>query len=318
MPVMHVVRASRFALMFALCLGASSLTGCALFGGGGPSTVAQGKYYSSGNPQYDQYFIELYELQVQMETAPQVPVAERQNLAQFLGLSSETPPDGVAERVHEEAVKLNHAGVRMKLEQTAPADRPDAASATIRATVRPKDASLALIEHVETSATNLLRTSQQMKAAGAALAKLEVDTVNLDADVPKVFAEAHVGKQGEVKKNLADAQKLITLMKARGAEVQSECDELLSSIAKAVNTDDGSLSAPPAEASGEAAKEDVKKPAPKARASTRAASAAKPAPAAAKPVAAKPVVKPGGGDEDAPAKPAAPAKPPPAPRDFEP
>ena len=66
MPVMHVVRASRFALMFALCLGASSLTGCALFGGGGPSTVAQGKYYSSGNPQYDQYFIELYELQVQM------------------------------------------------------------------------------------------------------------------------------------------------------------------------------------------------------------------------------------------------------------
>jgi len=308
MSVMRAMRASCFALL---------LGGCALFGGGGPSTVAQGKYYSSGNPQYDQYFIELYDLQVQLEAAPQVPPGERQNLAQTLGLSPETPAEGVMQRLHEEAEKLSHAGVHMRLEQSAPADKPSAASATIRATTRPKDASLAWIERVETSATNLLRTSQQMKADGAALAKLEVDTVNLDAEVPKAFAEAHVGKQGEVKKNLADAQKLITLMKSRGAEVQSECDELLTGIAKAVNTDDGSLTAPPAEPAPEP-REDAKKPAPR-RPAAHPVNAARPPAAPVAPAAKpKPIAKASAGDDEAPAKPAAPAKAPPAPRDFEP
>ena len=44
-------------------------------------------------------------------------------------------------------------------------------------------------------ATVLLRTESQMTAAAALLAKLEVQSINLDADVPKAFAEAHVGKQ---------------------------------------------------------------------------------------------------------------------------
>ncbi len=308
MSVMRIVRASTFALL---------LGGCALFGGGGPSTVAQGKYYSSGNPQYDQYFIQLYDLQVQLEAAPQVPPTERQNLAQILGLSPETPVEGIAQRLREEAVKLSRSGVHMRLEQNTPADKPEAASAAIHATVRPKDAALAWIERVETSATNLLRAEQAMKADSAALAKLDVDTVNLDADVPKAFAEAHVGKQSEVKKNLADAQKLIALMRARSAEVQSECDELITSIAKAVNTDDGSLNAPPPEAAAEP-KEDSKKPAPK-RAAARPGNAAAPAkPAAPPPAKPKPAAKPSGSDEDAPAKPAAPTKPAPAPRDFEP
>jgi len=309
MSVMRLARVSCFAFL---------LAGCGVFGSG-PSTVAQGKYYSSGNPQYDQYFIQLYELQVQMEAAPQIPPTERQNLAQIFGLSPETPAEGIAQRLREEAAKLSRSGVHMRLEQNIPADKPVAASAAIHATVRPKDASLAWIERVETSATNLLRASQQMKADGAALAKLELDTVNLDADVPRVFADAHLGKQAEVKKNLADGQKLIPLMKARGSEVQSECDELLTSIAKAVNTDDGSLSPPPVEAAPEP-KEDPKKPAAKRPAAkpTGAPSTATAAkPAAPPPANPKPAAKPSG-DEDAPAKPAAPSKPAPAPRDFEP
>lgn len=313
MSVMRIARASCFALL---------LAGCGVFGSG-PSTVAQGKYYSSGNPQYDQYFIQLYELQVQMEAAPQVPPTERQNLAQILGLSPETPAEGIAQRLREEATKLSRSGVHMRLEQNTPADKPEAASAAIHATARPKDASLAWIERVETSATSLLRTSQQMKADSAALAKLELDTVNLDADVPRAFAEAHLGKQAEVKKNLADGQKLIPLMKARGTEVQSECDELLADIAKAVNTDDGSLNPPPAEPAPEP-KEDPKKPPAKrpvakpAGAATAATPTAKPAATSTPPAKPKPAAKPTGSDEDAPAKPAAPTKPPPAPRDFEP
>jgi len=317
------------ALLVSACLAcAVALPGCAVFGGGGPSTVAQGKYYSSGNPQYDEFFIALYQLQVEMADAPSVPDAERQSLAQTLGLSPETPADGVAQRLREEAQKLSRTGVRMRLEQSSPPDKPEAASATIRSTYRPKDtASAALLPKIETSATNLLRTASAMKAAEVRLAKLEVDTINLDADVPKVFAEARVGKQSEIKRNLADGQKLITLMKARGDDVRGACEELLATIAKAVNTDDGSLSTPPPEPINpeppKPADADAKKPAPKPHPKPKAASAA-PTPSAPAPaLAPKPKPKPApaksaSGDDDTPAKPAAPSKPAPPPRDFEP
>ena len=120
-------------------MGATQLLpGCAIFGGGGPSLVAQGKYYSSGNPQYDEFFIALYQLQVEMANAPSAALAERQNLAQALGLSPETPAEGVAQRLREEALKLSRTGLRMKLEQNASLDKPEAASTNIVATYRPK------------------------------------------------------------------------------------------------------------------------------------------------------------------------------------
>lgn len=310
-----------YALAVSACLGgAAAMPGCAVFGGGGPSTVAQGKYYSSGNPQYDEFFIALYQLQVEMADAPSVPDSERQSLAQALGLSPETSAEGIAQSLREEALKLNRSGVHMRLEQSASPDKPEAASATIRASYRPKDsASANLITKVETSATNLLRLVSELKASETLLGKLEVQTISLDADVPKVFAEARVGKRGEVKKNLADAQKLITLMKARGNDVSAQAEQLLATIAKAVNTDDGSLSTPSPEPAAEAAKPeaDAKKAEPRAHPKPRAAS---PAPAASTPAAApKPKPnKPAAGDGDAPAKPAAPSKPATAPRDFEP
>jgi hypothetical protein len=307
------------ALTLAAWLGAAALApGCAAFGGGGPSNVAQGKYYSSGNPQYDEFFIALYQLQLKMADSPRVPNAERQSLAEALTLSPETPGDGVADRLHEEAQKLSRSGIRMRLEQTASEDKPENASATIRASARPKDdASAALFSKLETSATNLRRTASEMKASLTLLAKLEVDAINLDADVPKAFIAARVGKQSEVKKNLADAQKLIVLMKARADEVRTQCEELLARIAKAIDTDDGSLSAPqPEPASPESPKAGELKKGAKGNAKPKAASSA-PAPSApAKPkpaAAAKPA-----NDDEAPAKPAAPSKPPPPPKDFEP
>jgi hypothetical protein len=307
------------ALTVAAWLGAAALApGCAVFGGGGPSNVAQGKYYSSGNPQYDEFFIELYQLQLKMADSPRVPDAERQSLAQALTLSPETPTDGVADRLHEEAEKLSRSGIRMRLEQTPSEDKPENASATIRASARPKDeASAALISKVETSATNLLRTTSEMKAALGLLAKLEVNAINLDADVPKAFIAAHVGKQSEVKKNLADAQKLIVLMKARGDQVRTQCEELLARLAKAVDTDDGSLSAPqPEPASLAPSTANEPKKGAKAHAKPKAAPSAAAPSAAAKPKPAAPA-KPASEDE-APAKPAAPSKPAPPPKDFEP
>ena len=194
----------------------------------------------------------------------------------------------------------------------------------MRTSERPKDRpTAAFVGQIETSATTLLRSMGELKQADDALDGLELAAGGLDASVDKDFATAPTGKLDEVKKNLADAHKLIALMKIRSGQVRAESEQLLSTVSKAVNTDDGSLGAPGAETpSAEAAAEAAKA----AEANAKKAPKAKPkaigaAPASATPTAApkpKPKAAPlADGDEPAKA-PAKPTKAPPPPRDFEP
>jgi len=310
---MSVICKTRTALATALSASAllfGTLPGCSVFASHGPSTVAQGKYYASGEPYYDEFFIALYMSQLGMGEAPRVPETERRNLLQILKLPPETPAAEIEHPLREEALKLSRAGVHLRLDQRLSAN-PEMASVELRSNARPKEnPSAALLAQVETSATNLLRSSGEMKAGEAALGKLEVMTITLDASVERAFAQSHFGKQAEVKKNLADAHRLIALMRARAGEVRGASEQLLSVLSKAVNTDDGSLGPAggeaPSEPAVEAGKPDsAKKPTAKpAHPKLAPATHAKPAPAA---------------DGDTPAKPpAAASKPGPAPRDFEP
>ncbi|HEY3664746.1 MAG TPA: hypothetical protein VGL19_02055, partial [Polyangiaceae bacterium] len=67
-----------------LTCGISSLPACSVFAARNQSTVAQGKYYAAGDPHYDEFFVGLFLLQVQMDQAPHVPELERLNLAHAL------------------------------------------------------------------------------------------------------------------------------------------------------------------------------------------------------------------------------------------
>ena len=326
---MSVISKSRSALWATITVGAlygssGGLLGCAAFGGHAQSTVAQGKYYSAGDPRYDEFFIGLYMWQVAMEQAPHTPETERQRLARLLALPPQSATPAIAEGVREEAQKLSRAGVHLRLDHDPSRDKPQDARAVLRSSSRPP-ASAMLFSQLEASGTHLLRSVGEMKLGEQALSRLETMTIRLDADVESAFAQAPFGKQSEVKNNLADAHKIISLMRARVIEVRGSSEELLVALTKAVNTDDGSLgsamtgeapSAPaPTEASG--ALEQLKKPSarPRPRASfTGGAPAAHPKPA--RPVKSKagPEVE---GDPPAKAKaPAANAVP--APRDFEP
>lgn len=270
----------------------------------GPSTVAQGKYYSSANPRYDEFFIGLYNRQIAMEIAVSVPPAEEQRLASVLALPPGTPLPELEAKLREKAIELAHGGVRARLDRESKGVDPNDTRAILRASSRPKSD---LLDGVEASATNLLRLGVALKNNELELNRLERQTVSLDADVDSAFP--HTGQRNEVKRNLADAHKLIALMRVRSAELGDTSAALVAAITQAVNTDDGSLPPvpslvpPPVSVPSEASKpppsETKKKP-------------AKPRPAAA---VSKP--KPAPASDDAPAAPK-PAKPAPAPRDFEP
>ena len=323
MPVIaHTKTYARRALFASvLACSLSALPSCAAFAARNQSTVAQGKYYDAGDAHYAEFFVGLYLLQVEMEEAPRVPDLERLNLAHALGLTPQATTDDVGQRLHEEALKLSRAGLRMRLDQSPSSAKPAAASAAVRTSERPKESgTVALLNQLETSSTELLHTLGNMKEADTALDSLELAGGGLDASVDKDFASAPAAKLKEVKKNLEDAHKLIALMKTRAAQVHKESDELLSAVANAVNTDDGSLGSTASDAAAaEAAKNAENAEAAKKAAGAKTRPKAKPAggaPAAVATPRPKPVAT---DDGEAPAlKPTKPTKAAPAPRDFEP
>ena len=304
--------------LLAIGVASSSLGGCAVFGGSQESTVARGKYYASGDPYYDQFFVDLYLLQVGMAEAPKIPEAERQRWIQLFQLEPPASPAMIELRLHEEALKLSQAGVHLRLDQTVVPDKPAEACTTVRSNARPKEnPTAALLASVETSSTNLLRWLLTMKQKEEALSRLELMTIRLDAGVDHAFSQAPLGKPSEVKENLADAHKLIPLMRARAGAVRASTEQLLAALTHGIDTDDGSVGPPigsdaskkddahESDAAPDASKKAAKKPYPKGK------------PASATPPRSKP--QPTAGDSDAPAKPrAASGKPAAPPRDFEP
>jgi len=317
MPVTTKARAC-LVLSLLLCgLASSSLSGCAVFGSHGESTVARGKYYASGDPYYDEFFVALYLLQVDMAEAAKLPDAELQRLTELLQLESQATPAMIELNLHERALKLSHSGVHLRLDQTLAPGQPEAATTVIRSNARPQEnPTAALLASIETSSSNLLRWSLTMKQKEEALGRLELMTIRLDAGVERAFSQAPVGKPSEVRQNLADAHKLIPLMRARAEHSRERAEQLLAALTHGIDTDDGSLPPPvvPSQPNGQGAHE----PAPPPDAPKKAASKPRPkGKPAGTPPAAQP--KPPASDSDEPPKPrAGKSKPAPPPRDFEP
>jgi hypothetical protein len=314
---MMSARKSVALLLFSSVLALGGSNGCASFGSHAESTVAQGKYYASGDPYYDEFFVDLYLLQVGMADAPKLPEAERQRWIVRFQLEPDASPATIELRLHEEALKLSRAGIHLRLDQNSVATAPQAPSATIRSNARPKDEPAAsLLAAVETSSTNLLGWLLTMKQKEEALGRLELMTIRLDAGVDHAFSQAPVGKPNEVKENLADAHKLIPLMRARARAVRASTEQLLAALTHGINTDDGSIGPPilAAQPNSEGARETGAALDPPKKAAAKPRPKGKPGGPAPAPHA-KPKTDNGDGDE--PAKPRA-TKPAPPPRDFEP
>jgi len=317
MSVMTQTRARSLLSLVVAGLVSGGVCGCAAFGSRSDSTVAQGKYYASGDAYFDQFFVDLYLLQVSMAEASKVPEAERRRLTSLLELESAASPAAIELSLHEEALKLSRAGVHLRLDQIPNADKPEAATTTLRSNARPKDDPAAsLLANVETSSTNLLRFLLTMKQKEEALTRLELMTIRLDASVDRVFAQAPVGKPSEVKANLADAHKLMPLMRAREKQLRESAEQLLAALTHGIDTDDGSIGPPLSGAQPNAEGQ----PANGTPADANKKAAAKPRPKtkpASAPAHPKPKAAVGDGEEPAAPRPAK-SKPAPAPRDFEP
>jgi hypothetical protein len=95
-------RHPRFAV-WSLCLALLAPSACMLYARGGPTAVAQGRYYSTGNPEYDEFFIDLHRMQVELNDAPERTAAPRKALADKLevGLDTEVLKEALKKRATE-------------------------------------------------------------------------------------------------------------------------------------------------------------------------------------------------------------------------
>ncbi len=215
----------------------------------GPSHVAQGKYYSSAHPEYDAFFLSLYELQVRMGRAPIEHREIQTTLAQSLGLSSELGRELLLTRLHERATALQGAGTRLLLlvhsdeGDPVPLGEPARAS-TARFLVdgKPDDAEVQRFTRAIEKASNALLTFRRALVENkATLEKLSIRVIELEARVDATFGPEGIAKAAEVDQNLEDASKIITLMRARASELSEDSGALLSGLVSTTNTDDGRL-----------------------------------------------------------------------------
>jgi hypothetical protein len=212
---------------------AALLGGCSAFAPQGPTDVARGEYHAAGKPDFDRFFITLHELQVELLTAASEPQQARQGLAQAVGLTAEASDDSLSTRLLQEVKKLESQGLRVRLE--VPDSPATDASATLHTSE--SDAASPLRTKLPEQATRLVRSRNRMQQTRAQLEKLRVTGIQLEANIEAEFRTDGPWKRDEVRRNLTDAQKLITLMQARAQEVEDLDKKLLTLVATAVTTD---------------------------------------------------------------------------------
>jgi hypothetical protein len=232
--------------------------GCFLFGSPGPSSVGQGHKYVAGNPDYDQYFSQLYDLQVEMAKAPDSEKAIRTKLAKTLGIDADASASMLARKVKKEAEKLEKRGVGLKV--TVPEDDDEESPKLEVSGGKLAGDAKTFADAVKDAIEHETKLAAQMKKSRRLLDQLRAQAIPLNANIDTVFRKGGLSKKAEVKKNLKDADSMITLMVARADQVTDTAGDTAKRLTDAITTDHGQFKAPaePAE-TGEAKEEEKKK-----------------------------------------------------------
>jgi hypothetical protein len=290
---MTAARGAAFLLAFALL----AATGCQMFAHPGPTAVAQGRYFSTGNPDYDAFFVTLHRLQVELKDAPERVAEPGQALAKTLDVGVDA--EEIKKALSRHASDLGGHQVKLVVQRPASADKP----MSLRVTGNPSGDDAAFVKSVEDSLGKAADLKLTIDAWQKELDELPQQGSSLEAGVDAAFVGASPGTRTDVKNNLSDGQKIIVLLVSRSKEAESSNTELLDAIVGALGetpatSSDKATEPPPTATPSEThEKKTHKAPPPPAKPSRPASTPAPAKPAATKPaatksVAAKPEAKP--------------------------
>ncbi len=246
-----------------LVLAALSTPACSWFLPPGPTPVAQGKYYASGDPEFDDFFIELYRSQVRMAELPQESKSLRHKLAESLDVAPDLPEKALLSHVNGRAKDLSKKGRKTQLKVVRKTENGDERGSTAVLLSRPqkRDATLrAFAGPVERAANAQLAIVDELGALQKTLDKLDGRRIELEARTSETFGKKSALHEAEVRENLDDAAKVIVLMRGQSEEQLDEASKFLEQLAEASTTAQVPLEAPE-----EADEEESSAPTPKKR-----------------------------------------------------
>jgi hypothetical protein len=238
----------RLSIACALALLPPLGQGCSVLGSSGPSAVGQGKEYVSGHAEFDQFFHELFELQVAMAQAPDTQKSNRQALAEATGAGADAAPDALIEKVKERLDAVAAAGVHMRLvlpelARVGTSDERQSARLDVMGAT-PAEDGRTLIEAVQKAANDELTLLASLRRNKQRIDALPNRAATLDTQVDTVFRKS-LAKRSEVHKNIEDAQKLIPLMRSRADELIGSTEQVLPRLKQAVDHNAAEFDRPP-------------------------------------------------------------------------
>jgi hypothetical protein len=238
----------------------------------GQSEVAQGRLYQSGEPLYDEFFLQLHAAQVVAEQAPQGEADVRRALGAALGLGALTVSAGAAGGAGDQEATVAQGGaapmqsspaVAANFDEAAPPETlaaeverrvagvkwraqlrldvegelgDEGAKARLQWIGKPRSAEQQLGDSLETALDEELQILAQMRGHRQELERLGAMAQGLEKNVDSVFRRAGLAKRAEVKKNIRDAQALIPLMDGRVQEVASTAEQMVRKLRSAATT----------------------------------------------------------------------------------
>jgi hypothetical protein len=247
-----------------LVAGLLALGGCRSFFFPEASEVAQGRYYSSGSPDYDEFFLRVYRLQVELKDGPDKVERLTKELAVRLGLSPEVAPPDLRAALTEKVRSFANHGISLRLERDVGGGMQLKQSGTA------KGADAALLATLGQAVTAIDAVRDGITRWQRELDTLPPRGIELDRGVDQAFHLEGRGKRSEVHENLADAQKVMGLMRS----IVKDADARSAQLSEAVIGVLGASAAPPPPPPPEP--EPAAEPAEKAR--PRAAAPRRPAP----------------------------------------
>jgi hypothetical protein len=287
---------ARLSVPFLAASGGAVAQGC-IFGSPGPSNVAVGKLYVSGESQYDQFFSELYQVQLPMGQAADREANNRARVATLLGVAPAAPPEQIADALDQRAIALGKAGLTLKV-RAAGLDAGTPSAELLVSGTPAKPADQGLVSALAQSLKDEAALIADLRRERPRIEQLRPVPDALEPGIDVTFRKGGAPKKAEVRKNVRDAGRLIPLMARRSVELDHQAAEFIEKVQKVVGT-------APAPGAGPAAK--APPPVESAAPATPKKAGGNATPTAPHGVAAPP--KPRGAHTEAPAPSEAPKEP---------
>jgi hypothetical protein len=208
----------------------------------GPSAVAQGHYFSTGNANYDEFFVRLYRMQVELKNAPETLASLRQAIARGVELPPTADTQALRAALTTKASEMGGRGATLAVDQ----GREPGARARLKVTGTPAEADRPLVKTLEDVLAELSELRDRSGTWQKELEWLPPTAVALDGSVEAAFVGRSKGTRDDVHHNLADAQKVAALMSTRMKEIDQHGDEIEALLVSAFG-ETRSAEPPPAE-----------------------------------------------------------------------